>query len=189
VRLETERLVLRSLEAGEAPALLEFRRRNRAFLAPWEPSRDEAFFELPSCAETIALERRELEEGRGLKLHFFEKGGPGPEAGPGSRIAGYAGLSNIVYGPFLSCFLGYRLDAERLGRGYMAEALRAILELAFAEYGLHRIEANILPRNAASIRVVRALGFELEGSSPKYLKIDGRWEDHDHYVLRNAALE
>lgn len=179
----TDRLRLRTLAPADAPLLRDFHLRNRTFFEPWEPVRDERFFEEGAQAEAIAIERRDFEERRSLRLYLFEKDG---EAGP---IVGYAGLSNIVYGAFLSAFLGYKVDEARRGMGYMTEAVRALLDIAFIEYGLHRVEANIIPRNAPSIRLARALGFELEGSSPKYLKINGAWEDHDHYVLRNRALE
>jgi ribosomal-protein-alanine N-acetyltransferase len=88
-----------------------------------------------------------------------------------------------VYGAFLSCFVGYKLDAEYVNRGYMTEALRRVAEFAFADIGLHRLEANIMPRNGASLRIMQKLGFECEGISSRYLMIDGVWEDHARYVL------
>jgi len=185
MRIETERLVLRTIEPGDAPALRDFHIRNRAFFAPWEPERGEAFFEPASFEEAISAEIRELAEGRSLKLYFSERAAPGSPP----PIVGYAGLSSIVRGAFLSAFLGYKVDEKRRGRGYMTEGIRALIGIAFGECGLHRIEANIIPRNAPSIALARRLGFQLEGSSPKYLRIRGVWEDHEHYVLRNAALE
>lgn len=185
MRMETERLVIRTLVPEDASSLRGFYLRNRLFFEPWEPERDDGFFEPASFAALIEAEGREFAELRSLKLYFFERAAG--EAG--GEILGYAGLSSIVRGPFLSCFLGYKVDEARRGRGYMAEGLRAVIGAAFGEQGLHRIEANIMPRNAPSISLARRLGFEREGSSPKYLKIRGVWEDRDHYVLRNAALE
>jgi ribosomal-protein-alanine N-acetyltransferase len=67
----------------------------------------------------------------------------------------------------------------------MTEAVAAVVELAFGPLQLHRVEANIIPRNMPSRRVVEKLGFVNEGLSPKYLKINGVWEDHMHYVVLN----
>ena len=75
-----------------------------------------------------------------------------------------------------------------LNRGYITEALRCAIEYAFAQLKLHRIEANIIPRNARSRRVVEKLGFEPEGLARKYLKINGVWEDHLHFVIFNDLV-
>jgi ribosomal-protein-alanine N-acetyltransferase len=71
----------------------------------------------------------------------------------------------------------------------MTEALERAISFAFEDMRLHRIEANIMPKNARSIRVVEKLGFVNEGLSRKYLKIAGSWEDHIHYVLLNPSEE
>lgn len=86
-------------------------------------------------------------------------------------------------------FLGYRLDYKEINNGYMTEAVKKLIEVAFKEYNLHRIEGNIIPTNKSSIRVVEKLGFVCEGLSTKYLKINGKWEDHMHYVILNEELE
>lgn len=106
-----------------------------------------------------------------------------------NRIIGVVALSNIVYGAFLSCFLGYKLDKDEINQGKMTEALRKLISIAFEEYSLHRIEANIIPRNIQSQKVVKKLGFMEEGQSRKYLKINEKWEDHIHFVLLNENIE
>ena len=105
------------------------------------------------------------------------------------RTIGTVALSNIVRGGFQSCHLGYKLDETELRKGYMSEAIRGVVDFAFREIDLHRIEANIIPRNAASLGTVEKLGFYHEGLAVKYLQINGRWEDHIHMVIRNAAME
>jgi ribosomal-protein-alanine N-acetyltransferase len=85
--------------------------------------------------------------------------------------------------------MGYKLDKDELNKGYITEALRKGIDIMFNEYGLHRIEANIMPKNSRSLRVAEKLGFYNEGLALKYLKISGRWEDHIHMVLRNEAME
>ena len=104
-------------------------------------------------------------------------------------VIGQVAFTNIIRGAFQSCFLSYKLDCEELNKGYITEAIEKGIEIMFKEYKLHRIEANILPRNKASLRVAEKLGFEYEGESPKYLHINGKWEDHVHMVIRNKELE
>jgi ribosomal-protein-alanine N-acetyltransferase len=60
----------------------------------------------------------------------------------------------------------------------MTEALGAVILYAFSDLRLHRLQANYLPRNERSARVLRRLGFVVEGVARDYLRIDGRWEDH-----------
>ena len=105
-----------------------------------------------------------------------------------NRIIGSIGFSNMVWGVFLSCYLGYKLDKDEINQGYMTEAIKKGIDIVFSEYGLHRIEANIIPRNKRSLKVTEKLGFYNEGTAYKYLKINGIWEDHIHMVLLNDKV-
>jgi ribosomal-protein-alanine N-acetyltransferase len=98
-------------------------------------------------------------------------------------IVGVANLSQIVRGNFQSAYLGYYGGAPFAGRGYMRRGVSRVLDEAFGALGLHRVEANIQPANAASIALVRRLGFRLEGFSPRYLQIAGEWRDHERYAM------
>jgi [ribosomal protein S5]-alanine N-acetyltransferase len=99
-------------------------------------------------------------------------------------IVGYFDLSEIVRGPFQNAYLAYGANATYAGRGYMTVATRLLLRHAFARLRLHRLEANIQPANAASIALVRRAGFVREGFSERYLKIGGRWRDHERWAIR-----
>jgi ribosomal-protein-alanine N-acetyltransferase len=99
------------------------------------------------------------------------------------ELAGVINLSEIVHGVFQSAYLGFYAHAAHAGRGLMREGLERAITLAFGEHGLHRLEANIQPANAPSRNLVKVLGFRLEGLSPKYLKIGGRWRDHERWGL------
>ncbi len=99
-------------------------------------------------------------------------------------LVGWINLSEIIRGNFRNAYLGYCGYAGYAGQGYMTEALTLVLREAFAVEKLHRVEANIQPTNTPSIALVQRLGFELEGMSPRYLKIGGRWRDHERYALR-----
>lgn len=99
------------------------------------------------------------------------------------ELVGVINLNEIVRGSFRGAYLGYYGFVPHIGRGLMREGLRLVLRRAFGELGLHRVEANIQPGNTASRRLVRRLGFRREGFSPRYLKIAGRWRDHERWAL------
>lgn len=98
-------------------------------------------------------------------------------------VVGALELSQIVMGVFRSAYLGYYLGAPYAGQGLMSEAIALVLNHAFTEMGLHRVEANIQPDNAASLALVAKLGFVREGYSRRYLKIRGRWRDHERWAI------
>lgn len=99
------------------------------------------------------------------------------------RFVGAFALSEIVRGNFQSCYLGYWANEEFAGRGLMGDGLELVVDQAFRVEKLHRIEANIQPENERSAGLVKSRGFRSEGVSPRYLKIRGRWRDHEHWVL------
>jgi ribosomal-protein-alanine N-acetyltransferase len=99
------------------------------------------------------------------------------------QFAGVINISNIVRGPFLNGYLSYFAFSGFESRGVMTKAIRTATRLAFGQLGLHRLEANIQPDNVASIALVKGCGFQLEGYSPRYLKIGGRWRDHERWAL------
>ena len=99
-------------------------------------------------------------------------------------ITGFFNISEIVRGPFQSAFLGYGAVAEHAGHGYMSEGLQLVLARAFTDLGLHRLEANIQPGNERSLALVKRAGFVREGFSERYLKVGGRWRDHERWAIR-----
>lgn len=98
-------------------------------------------------------------------------------------LIGVVNISEIVRGAFRSAYLGYYAFLPHAGQGYMTEALRLVLRQAFGELGLNRVEANIQPDNTPSRRLARRLGFRREGYSPCYLRVGGRWRDHERWAL------
>lgn len=98
-------------------------------------------------------------------------------------IVGVANLSQIVRGGFRSAYLGYQVFAPFASQKYMTAAMPLVLRVVFRVLRLHRVEANIQPDNAASLALVRRAGFQKEGYSPRYLKIGGRWRDHERWAM------
>jgi [ribosomal protein S5]-alanine N-acetyltransferase len=181
---ENERLRLKALDPGFAPQVLRYYETNADFRAAWSPVPPADFFTLRCQTEMLEEEVRAREAGTHLKAWLFLR-----EDTELETVIGFASLSNIIRGPFLSCHLGYEMHGDHLNRGYITEALRAmVFEAAFGALGLHRVEANVMPRNVRSIRVLEKLGFREEGLARKYLRINGVWEDHLHYVVLNDAL-
>jgi ribosomal-protein-alanine N-acetyltransferase len=98
-------------------------------------------------------------------------------------LVGVVNLDEIVRGCFMSAYLGYYAFVPHAGRGLMREGLTQVLTHAFTAMKLHRVEANIQPRNVRSRALVKKLGFHREGVSPRYLKINGRWRDHERWAI------
>jgi ribosomal-protein-alanine N-acetyltransferase len=99
------------------------------------------------------------------------------------EIAGVININNIVMGSFRSGHLGIYAFSGFQGRGIMSRGLRLVMDVAFGDLGLHRLEANIQPGNLPSIRLVQRAGFSKEGFSPGYLLIDGEWRDHERWAI------
>ena len=172
VRIETARLLLTLPTVDFAPRFLRFFEENREHLAPWEPSREEGFWTEPYWRARIERNREEHASDTSLRLVVLRKEEP---TGP---IVGHCNFNNFVRGAFQSCTLGYSLDHRVVGRGIMFEALQAGIAYAFEELRLHRVMANYMPTNERSGRLLRRLGFVVEGYARDYLLIDGQWRDH-----------
>lgn len=176
-RLQTARLVLEVPEPESASRVVAFYQRNKEHLAPWDPPHPARFFTAEFWAEKLAQSRLELLQGTSLRFFLVE----------GEVVIGTLNFTSFVRGPFQACYLGYSIDQDREGRGLMAEALRAAIPYVFTELKLHRIMANHLPENLRSARLLRRLGFVVEGYARDYLFINGAWRDHVLTSLTNPA--
>lgn len=174
----TDRLLLKVLDKTDAQLVLDYYARNKEFLNDWEPAKGNEFYSLTFHEEQLLKDLDQIDQKNSFRLWIFKKDSP-------DRIIGKISFNNIVRGAFLSCHLGYSLDKDEINKGYMTEALRKAIDIVFREYGLHRIEANIMPKNLRSLKVVEKLGFYNEGIAYNYLKINSKWEDHIHMVLIN----
>jgi ribosomal-protein-alanine N-acetyltransferase len=155
------------LSQNDEEAFLTAVRASRVLHRPW--------IEPPDTHERFAayLEHIAREDQAAYVIRHDDCGG----------LVGYVSIGNIVRRAFQSAYLGYGAFEGHAGRGLMTAGLRAVVDIAFGGLGLHRVEANIQPSNAASLALVRRLGFEREGFSPRYLMVDGDWRDHERWTL------
>ncbi len=179
LRLSTERLLLRPLDETFCEPVCEYLSRNRSHFERAGPLVNEEFFTPGFQRRRLALELEKSRLDQHLRLYVFRRDDAE------ERIIGDIGFSHIIFGALRSCFMGYKIDRDHVRRGYATEAVGCAVDYVFAYFGLHRIEANIMPSNVASLALIERLGFSREGYSPSYLRINGQWEDHVRYALLN----
>jgi ribosomal-protein-alanine N-acetyltransferase len=173
-RLREGRIELRPLRLRDATAWREVRTRNARWLRPWEATLPLAEHDAPTTYGAMVRRlRAEAREGRGLPFALVVDG----------SFAGQVTVGGIARGSLLSAYIGYWIDQRAAGRGIMPTAVAMATDHCFREVGLHRVEINIRPENAASLRVVQKLGFREEGLRERYLHIDGDWRDHLTFAL------
>lgn len=166
--LETPRLILRTLNEGDAEKLKEFEAKNADHFARWQPT-----------ILKSDKQQKEFEAKNSVQFLLFLR------ESPHGDIIGQCNFSQIARGPFQACYLGYRIDAAYEQKGLMSEAVRRAIQFMFEEQNLHRIMAGYMPSNAKSAKLLQKLGFTIEGQAKNYLLINDRWEDHVLTSLTN----
>lgn len=180
---ETDHLVLRALRPEDRASFVRLLTESEEAWRRWVPAP-------PPDATAEDQFRRELDRsvrgaraGTHFRLAAFERDERegSPEAVPRAMVGLFA-LNEIVRGVFQSAYASWQVGVGHMGRGLGTEGVRGLLDVAFDAdpegLGLHRVQANIMPSNAASLRIAEKLGFRREGLAARYLKIAGRWEDH-----------
>lgn len=171
IHLSTPRLILRLGEPADVEAILDYYRRNAEFFAPTSPPRPADFVTAAYWHARLVRDAADAVAQKSLRLFLFGRGDP-------ARVIGTASLSEIVRMPLHACYLGYALDEREQGKGLMHEALQAVIDHAFHAMNLHRLIAGYVPTNQRSARVLRRLGFVIEGYARDYLYVNGAWHDH-----------
>jgi ribosomal-protein-alanine N-acetyltransferase len=161
------RVYLRAPQRADRAEFVSLMRASRAFHRPWAtaPTDDEAF-------DAYLVDSRRPDFEAMLVCRREDR-----------AILGFFNLSHITRGSLQSAYLGYAVGSTFARQGYMHEGIELVLQEAFGTLRLHRIEANIQPGNHASISLARSAGFSREGFSPRYLKIGGRWRDHERWAI------
>lgn len=173
-----EKFHVRLLEPDDAAALAAYYLRNREPHREWSPVPPEGFF--TEAFHRIRYDFYREANNRGAEFRFLIV-----TSDDISTVVGIVTLTAIERGVFQNGRFGYSVDAEWQGRGIMTAAIREVINFAFDELGLHRVEANVMPRNIPSRRVLEKCGFTCVGRSPRMVKINGEWEDHEIYMLLN----
>jgi ribosomal-protein-alanine N-acetyltransferase len=161
------RVFLRPPSRADRDEFISLMRSSRSFHRPWAtaPTDDERF-----SAYLADARRPDFEAMLVCRRDDF-------------AIVGFFNLSQIARGSLQSAYLGYAVGKPFAAQGYMREGIELVLRHAFLTLRLHRVEANIQPGNKASIALAQGAGFRREGFSPRYLKIGGRWRDHERWAI------
>lgn len=179
VTLESGDLLLRPIRLRDKAEWTRVRARNAAWLQPWEASNPVGAGELPTFGGMVRALNQQAREATALPFVIAER--VPTQSKP--VIVGQLTVSSIMWGSAMSATLGYWVDQSRAGRGIAPTAVAMATDHCFATLGLHRMEINIRPENAPSLRVVEKLGFRDEGLRPRYLHINGAWADHRSFAL------
>jgi ribosomal-protein-alanine N-acetyltransferase len=169
--LESERTILRLAQVDDVPAIIQYYTENKVHLAPLEPTKSDDFYTESYWYFEVKGRLNAFGAGQSLKLFLFKKE-------DSKVIIGSINFANFVRAVFQSCTLGYSVAAAEEGKGYMTEALTVAINYVFIELNLHRIMAAYIPHNQRSGRLLKRLGFLVEGYARDYLMIDGQWQDH-----------
>ena len=157
---------------------LALRSESRAYLEKWEPIPEPGFDAFGAAWFARYFASSTSERSRRFLIVTADDG----------SIVGQVGLSEIIRGALQQAFVGYWMGEAHAGRGFMTRGVGLVVRHAFEALGLHRLEANVQPHNASSIRVLEKAGFRREGFSPRYLQIAGAWADHERWAITREEL-
>ncbi|MGH4120048.1 GNAT family N-acetyltransferase [Clostridium sp.] len=168
-------IFIRFLNELDAEALCGLEIRNRTFFQKYSIAREDAYYTIEWQRESLSncLKQRENDEKYSFGIFMKDT----------EQLIGDISLFKIERGPKECCMVGYALDEQFNGKGYMSEAIRVVVEFAFNELSLHRIEAGAMPHNIGSVTVLERVGFCKEGIAKKNVKINGKWEDHQMLAI------
>jgi ribosomal-protein-alanine N-acetyltransferase len=177
IRIYGRRVTLRPLIPSDFAEWSEVRRRNEAWLTPWEPRRPPAVLDPSLNREAFSARcaARDRDAAAGVAFGFG--------VFVDHRLSGEVNVNHVVRGAMQSGVIGYWVDEARAGRGLIAESVVVVCAFAFEQLDLHRIEICIVPRNRNSRRVMEKLAIREEGIALRFLEINGVWEDHVRYGI------
>ena len=176
-KIETERLLIRAPHRRDHAEWTSLREGNRTHLERWEPRWTEHEFSARSFRKRVKWYAEGARRDTSYSFLIFARSD--------GRMLGGITLDAVRRGTTQRAVLGYWLGEEHTGKGFMAEAVRALVAYGFRDLRLHRIEAASIPENVPSVRVLERTGFEREGYMRSYIRIHGRWEDHLLFAIIN----
>lgn len=163
-------IYIRMAEKSDYSQFHKVRSENKQFLQPYEPTWDSTALSKKTFYARVRNDRHEASQDRKYGFLIFQKSN--------NMLVGGVNLNNVQRGVFQACSLGYWMAQNQNSKGYMTEVVKLITDKCLKEWGFNRVQAATLLGNIASIRVLEKCGFEPEGEAKKYLKIDGKWQDH-----------
>lgn len=179
------RVGIRPLRTRDAAVWSRLRTQDEAWLSPWEGR--------PPAAPQLSWEQRHNPTAYGVALRTWRREAKAGRCLPfaityDDALVGQLTVMTIVRGAFNSGSVGYWVSSEVAGRGVVPTALALVVDHCFGPVGLHRLEVNVRPENAPSLRVVEKLGWRREALHERYLFIDGAWRDHVSFAYTAEDL-
>jgi len=187
ITLHGDDIILRPARLRDRARWNEVRAENKEWLTPWEatlpqlPPGSPAYVnqsERPSFYEMVRSLNREARAGRSYSFLIWH----------GENLVGQITMGGVMYGALRGAHIGYWIDRNFANKGFTTQAVKLLSGFGFSELGLHRIEINVRPENAASCRVAEKAGFIAEGQRKAFLHIDGAWRDHICFVKNNELI-
>jgi ribosomal-protein-alanine N-acetyltransferase len=188
VILSSDEITLRPARLRDRNQWNSVRAENKEWLTPWEatlpqlplssPAFEDASFR-PSFTQMVRLLNHEARAGRSYSFLIWS----------GTNLIGQITMGGVMYGALRAAHIGYWIDRNFANKGYTTQAVELVSGFGFSELGLHRIEINVRPENAASCRVAEKAGFVIEGERKAFLHIDGAWRDHICFVKNNELIQ
>jgi ribosomal-protein-alanine N-acetyltransferase len=185
--LHGENIELRPPRFSDRTRWNEVRAENKEWLAPWEASlpqtpdgapSSEFISKRPSFYAMVRALHREARAGRSYSFMIWQE----------NNLIGQITMGGVIFGALRGAHIGYWIDQNYAGRGLTTDAVNTLTHFGFQVLGLHRIEINIRPENAASIRVAEKAGYVFESDRPQFLHIAGAWRDHKSFVKINDLV-
>jgi len=167
-------VILRHPRWSDYEAWKDLRQENKAYLTPWEPAWDARHLTRLTYRSRLARFKKMVANDEAYPFHIFRASD--------DRLIGACNITHIQRQVAQTAQLGYWVGEHYARQGFARASVSAAVKFCFETLGLHRVEAGVQSDNAASIKVLTAMGFTHEGTARGYLKINGQWEDHDIYA-------
>lgn len=173
-------MLIRTVQETDANALCRYYAENRDHFKPWQPHRPTGYHSLLSWQLRIQEYIKNQEDKKGAHFIAIDE--------KKCKVIAHCNLSQIFYGPFKACYMGYGVSVLYQGNNVMYRTCLGVIHHAFNILNLHRIMANYMPHNNRSRVLLKRLGFAYEGLAKDYLKINGKWENHILTSLTNKKI-
>ena len=188
VVLASDEITLRPARFRDRAKWNQVRAENKEWLTPWEATLPQLPFgspanenqsERPTFFQMVRTLNQEARAGRSYSFLMWS----------GANLVGQVTMGGVMYGALRGAHIGYWIDRNFANKGLTTQAVKLVSGFGFSELGLHRIEINVRPENAASCRVAEKAGFIMEGQRKAFLHIDGAWRDHICFVKNNELIQ